>query len=131
MDVGGSATGALFLVAVGTLVALENAAETDEHLPQTLRVMSWNVLCVNNHFEEMERVIASHPVDVLILIEIRPNLFEQVPAIQERYPYCMAFPAWQGNGIAVLTNRADLQLSRWISRACRCHRSQCRAARGN
>ena len=79
---------------------------------QRLKVMSWNVLCVNEDVDEIRRVIAQHPVDVLVLVEVRPNLFEQIPQLEEMYKHRMAFPSWGGNGIAVLTNRSDIQLSR-------------------
>ena len=79
---------------------------------QRLTVMSWNVLCVNENLEELHSVIEQHPVDVLVLIEVRPNLFEQIPKLDEMYKQRLAFPSWGGNGIAVLTNRDDIHLTR-------------------
>lgn len=77
-----------------------------------LTVMSWNVLCVNENVAEIERVVEAHPVDVLILIEVRPNLFEQIPALDRLYRHRLAYPSWGGNGIAIFTNRDDIRLSR-------------------
>ncbi len=74
--------------------------------------MSWNVLCINENLEELRQVIESHPVDILVLIEVRPNLFEQIPILEKMYKHRLAFPSWGGNGIAVLTNRDDVELSR-------------------
>lgn len=74
--------------------------------------MSWNVLCVNYNLDEIRQVIEEHPVDVLVLIEVRPDLFEQIPKLEEMYKHRLAYPSWGGNGIAVLTNREDVQLSR-------------------
>ncbi len=51
-------------------------------------------------------------MDVLVLVEVRPNLFEQVPLFDQMYKQRLAYPSWGGNGIAVLTNRDDIQLSR-------------------
>ncbi len=79
---------------------------------QRLTVMSWNVLCLNEDLDEIRRVIESHPVDLLVLIEVRPNLFQQIPTLEQMYRHRLAYPSWGGNGIAVLTNRDDIQLSR-------------------
>lgn len=81
-------------------------------MPNRLKVMSWNVLCVNQNLDETRRVIEDNPVDVLVLIEVRPNLFEQIPRITELYKHRLDYPSWQGNGIAILTNRDDIELSR-------------------
>ena len=83
-----------------------------EHRAQRLTVMSWNVLCINENLEEIRRVVEQHPVDILVLVEVRPNLFQQIPQLDEMYKYRMAYPSWGGNGIALLTNRSDVQLSR-------------------
>lgn len=77
-----------------------------------LKIVAWNVLCVNQNTDEIRRVIQSHPADLLVLIEVRPNLMEQVPEILERYPQRLMYPSWGGNGIAVLTNREDIELER-------------------
>lgn len=77
-----------------------------------LKVMSWNVLCLNENLDELRTVIEDHPVDILVLVEVRPNLFEQVPRIAELYKHRLAYPSWGGNGIAILTDRDDIQLSR-------------------
>lgn len=79
---------------------------------QRLTVMSWNVLCVNQNVDEIRKVIEQHPVDILVLVEVRPNLFEQIPQLEAMYKHRLAYPSWGGNGIAVLTNRSDIQLSR-------------------
>lgn len=86
--------------------------QVQNQFPQRLKVMSWNVLCVNEDIAEIQRIIFAHPVDVLVLVEVRPNLFEQVPALDQMYKHRLAYPSWGGNGIAVLTNRDDVELSR-------------------
>lgn len=79
---------------------------------ERLTVMSWNVLCVNYNLDEIRQVITEHPVDILVLIEVRPDLFEQVSQLDAMYKHRLAYPSWGGNGIAILTNRDDVQLSR-------------------
>ncbi len=80
--------------------------------PDRLKIVSWNVYCVNQRLDEIRSVIQSNPADVLILIELRPNLYEQVPEIEQMYPHHLSLPAWGGSGIAIRTRRADIQLER-------------------
>jgi endonuclease/exonuclease/phosphatase (EEP) superfamily protein YafD len=78
----------------------------------SIKILSWNVLCTNQRVSEIKQVIQAHPADVLVLVEVRPNLFEQIPEIEQLYPHRLAFPSWGGNGIAVLTKRDDVSMER-------------------
>lgn len=69
--------------------------------PNTLQVLSWNVLSINKSFAEIEQVIKDVNPDVLILIEVRPGLIEALPFVQETYPHCLQRPSWGGEGIAI------------------------------
>ncbi len=102
----------LFLFQPWNLWVQQSTDPAPNALPARLTVMSWNVLCVNEDVAEIQRVIEEHPVDLLVLLEFRPNLFEQVPALERMYRRKLAYPSWGGNGIAVLTNRDDIELSR-------------------
>ncbi len=82
--------------------------DADERYPESVKVLSWNVLATNEDVDEIEAVIHTSDPDILILIEVRPNLFEQIPYIQKNYPNSRVFTHWGGMGIGIFSKRADV-----------------------
>jgi endonuclease/exonuclease/phosphatase (EEP) superfamily protein YafD len=78
---------------------------------EAVRVMSWNVWATNNDLDEIERVIRRADPDILVLIEVRPNLVEQVPYLATQFPNSQVLPHWGGMGIGVFSKRPDVEFS--------------------
>lgn len=69
----------------------------------SLRVLSWNLLSVNRSYQQILQLIAETEPDVLIMIEVRPGLLEELPEISEQFPIALAQPSWGGAGIAAFS----------------------------
>lgn len=78
---------------------------------EIVRVMSWNVWASNDNLEEIESAVRRADPDILVLIELRPNLTEQIPYLTQQFPYSHVLPQWSGTGIGVFSKRPDLQFS--------------------
>ena len=63
-------------------------------------VLSWNVYKANEEFDSVVEVIRKSNPDVLVLIEITPDLLERVPWITEQYPNSKVLPS-AGNGYGI------------------------------
>lgn len=68
-----------------------------------LKVLSWNVLSVNQSFAEIEAIVAEVDPDVIVFIEVRPDLLDGLSRITSDYPFFIDRPRWGGEGIAVLS----------------------------
>ncbi len=75
--------------------------------PDALRVLSWNVLASNEDFDSIVDFIRGVDPDVLVLIEVRPDLLERAPWLTEHYPISKVIPNWGGAGIAVFCREAE------------------------
>ena len=70
--------------------------------PTKVRVLSWNILAMNERFDAIEQTIRQHNPELLVLIEVRPDLMKNLPWLTENYSRAMVLPAWSGGGIAIL-----------------------------
>ncbi len=80
--------------------------------PNELRVLSWNVLATNEEFDSIVAFIREVDPDILVLIEMRPDLPSRAPWIAEHFPVSKQIPVWGGGGIAVYcrTDAKDYQV---------------------
>ncbi|MCA9130208.1 MAG: endonuclease/exonuclease/phosphatase family protein [Planctomycetales bacterium] len=92
----------VFLVQPWSLIPVKEAA-MDPTYTREIRVLSWNVLAGNHRLEDLASLIKAEDPDVLILIEVRPGLLDDLPEISARYPIALAKPGWQGGGIAAFS----------------------------
>lgn len=76
----------------------------------TFRVLAWNILATNEDTTEIEGVIREVDPDILVLIEVRPNLMENLTFIEKTYPKSEVITHWGGMGIAVFCKRPDIEL---------------------
>jgi endonuclease/exonuclease/phosphatase (EEP) superfamily protein YafD len=79
--------------------------------PEALRVLSWNVYAANDEFDAVVEVIRQSNPDVLVIVEVRPDLLERAPWIKEQYPEFEVIPNWGGAGIGVFCRGDDPQYS--------------------
>ena len=96
-----------FFVQPWSLVPLagkSNLAESNSH---ELKVLSWNMLATNEEFELVEQFIRKVDPDLLILIEVRPDMLSRIPWLTEHFPSSQVIPSWGGSGIAVFSRTAD------------------------
>lgn len=75
--------------------------------PDSIRVLSWNVLATNEEFESIVEFIRKVDPDVLVLIEVRPDLLQHAPWLSEHYPLSKVIPNWGGSGIAVFCRETE------------------------
>ena len=75
----------------------------DASQKRTIRVLSWNVLAVNESVTEVNELIEESDADVVVLIETRPGFLEQLPILANEYPYSERKLAWGGSGIAIFS----------------------------
>jgi endonuclease/exonuclease/phosphatase (EEP) superfamily protein YafD len=76
-----------------------------------VRVLSWNILATNEDMDELESVIRAADPDVLILIEVRPNLLEQIPFIERTYPNSHVITHWGGMGLGIFCKESNITFS--------------------
>lgn len=79
--------------------------------PDAIRVLSWNVYKANEDFDSVVEVIRNSNPDVLVIIEVRPDLLERAPWIQEQYPHSKVLPSPTGTGIGVFCRENDTKYS--------------------
>lgn len=77
--------------------------------PNSVSVLSWNVLSVNKSYSEVDEIIQQSDPDVLILIEVRPGFLKALKSISG-YQSRIEQASWRGGGIAVLAKHANAQL---------------------
>jgi endonuclease/exonuclease/phosphatase (EEP) superfamily protein YafD len=70
-------------------------------------VLSWNVYKANEEFDAVVEVIRNSNPDVLVIIEVRPDLLERAPWIKEQYPSSTVIPSLTGAGIGVFCRQND------------------------
>jgi endonuclease/exonuclease/phosphatase (EEP) superfamily protein YafD len=75
------------------------------------RVLAWNILATNEDTHEIESVIRDVDPDILILIEVRPNLLENLPFVEKTFPASQVITHWGGMGIAVFSKLTDTEFS--------------------
>ena len=71
--------------------------------PQTIKLMSFNVLDTNHNYCEAIKRIQSEDPDIVVLIEYVRNWAEQMRELNEAYPHRILEPRWHGFGIAVFS----------------------------
>ncbi len=86
-----------YLVQPWIFIPVSNPAEVD-----SVKILSWNVLAMNERFDAIEEVIRQSNPELLILIEVRPDLMKNLPWVTENYTHASVMPAWSGSGIGVL-----------------------------
>lgn len=93
----------VFVVLYGGLFLPRPAAGQARGAP-TLRVMSYNVMCLNRDADAVERTIRSVAPDVICMQEITPFLAEELTArLGAEYPYWVLLPAPGTNGMGVFS----------------------------
>lgn len=71
--------------------------------PQTLRVMSYNVLARNTYDEKVINQIRESDPDVVSVLEYSQSWHAALDCLNERYPYQVRIPRWHGFGIAMFS----------------------------
>ncbi len=77
----------IYLVQPWYFIPLGNASK-----PDALSVLSWNVFAANEEFDSIVDVIRNSNPDILVIIEVRPDLLERAPWITENYPHFEVLP---------------------------------------
>lgn len=88
---------------------IPQAAQSTEAFPNSVSVMSWNVLSVNKSFSQVDEIIQQNDPDILILIEVRPGFLDALKSLSG-YQARIEQASWRGGGIAVLTKSAGVEL---------------------
>jgi endonuclease/exonuclease/phosphatase (EEP) superfamily protein YafD len=99
----------IFLVQPWYLIPLPSSPK-----PDALRVLSWNVYKANEEFDSVVEVIRKSNPDVLVLIEVTPDLLERAPWITEQYPNSKVLPsltADTGSGIGIFCRNDEPKFS--------------------
>ena len=91
----------VFVVQPWTLLPLQNNTLNDGE--SSIKVLSWNVLVSNSSSDTIKSVIEDEDPDVVVLIEVRPGLIEDLGFDEAEYPTIVQQPSWGGEGIAVLS----------------------------
>ena len=73
----------------------------------SLKILSWNLLLVNNHFNEVIELVNREKPDIVALIEVSPLAEKELEILQTNYPYHLWMPAWQGSGIALMSRHSE------------------------
>jgi len=73
----------------------------------SLKILSWNILLVNNHFDEIIELVKREKPDIVALIEVSPLAAKELDVLRSDYPYGLWMPAWQGSGIALISRHPD------------------------
>lgn len=81
------------------LLPLYSAKQSKE----SLKILSWNMLLVNRHFEEVIDLVHREQPDIIVLLEVSPLAATEIEVLRKEYPYGLWLPAWQGSGIAMLS----------------------------
>ncbi len=81
------------------MLPLRGTVESD----RAIKVLSWNMLLVNHHHDEVMRLIESENPDVVCLIELSPAAANALQGLRDKYPYGQWLPAWEGCGIAMIS----------------------------
>lgn len=84
----------------GLIPSQHVAAEPNE---TSIKVLSWNLLVTNRSLAEIESVIMESKPDVLVLIEVRPGIIEDLPFLEREFQHVLQQPSWGGEGIAILS----------------------------
>lgn len=96
----------LFLTQPWNLVAL--GSPPDDNLAR-LKVLSWNLHSVNPNLSQIAALIRREDPDILVLIEVRPGLLDELDSVTRDYPCVFSIPSWGGHGIAILSRIPDTQ----------------------
>ncbi len=92
----------LFLVQPWGLYLVPHPSVSTE-LGNSIHVLSWNVLAVNQDYADIDKVIREVNADVVVLIETQPHLLEHLPFLSANYPHSHKILHWGGNGICVFS----------------------------
>lgn len=77
---------------------------------ESIKVLSWNVLVSNSSSETIKSLIEEADPDVVVLIEVRPGLIEDLEFPKEAFPIVVQQPSWGGEGIAILSRVPDTRV---------------------
>lgn len=99
----------LFLVQPWGLY-LRSLPAVAEDSRNSIEVLSWNVLAVNESYSEINQVLQHADADVVVLIETQPNLIEQLPYLATAYSSSYKVLAWGGNGISIFSKVAGTEI---------------------
>lgn len=95
--------GAICLIAAMSILSVYLPAAKTAPGKQRIKILSFNVLGVNDQHEDVCEVVKSENPDVMIVIEYSgewPNVFKR---FKNEYPYHVLQPRWHGFGIAVFS----------------------------
>ena len=91
----------LSLTSAWELVPVQGEPQKDGE--SRCRILSWNLLATNEHYDEIERLIFQQDPDIIVLIEVRPGVIDKLGTVVANYPITLYRPSWGGEGIAVLS----------------------------
>lgn len=76
-----------------------------------VKIMSFNVLGINNQFESVIGRIKEHDPDVVTILEYANQWSTALEKLNDDYPYRLLQPRWHGFGIAIFSKRPFLNSS--------------------
>ncbi|MDA8564195.1 endonuclease/exonuclease/phosphatase family protein, partial [Mariniblastus sp.] len=98
--------GLLLVISIGQILFLASVflpATQPPPGPQTIKVMSMNVLGDNYQFQQVIDQVERVSPDVLLLIEYSNQWHDKMQALHTTYPHRMLEPRWHGYGIALFS----------------------------
>lgn len=111
-----------YLVALSTLyliwlaqpwtLYLTSPAVPTESQTERLRVLSWNLWAGNRRIDALSPMIHDLDPDVMLLIEVTPEMLDELAALEPDYPYQLVYPDWRGSGMALLSRVRGIRMRR-------------------
>ncbi|MEL7496076.1 MAG: endonuclease/exonuclease/phosphatase family protein [Planctomycetota bacterium] len=71
--------------------------------PESLKIMSFNVLAAANDYETVVQRVNEVSPDVVTIIEYDHNWYHALDGLNETYPHQLLDPRWHGFGIAIFS----------------------------
>jgi endonuclease/exonuclease/phosphatase (EEP) superfamily protein YafD len=98
----------VFLLVVQPWTLVNTAPENT--LPNKgLRVLSWNILLMNNRSAEVIELLEEHDADIVILMEVNKPMGTLLEPLRERYACNFWNPAWSSGGAIVLSKVPNVE----------------------
>lgn len=69
--------------------------------PQTVRLLTFNVLASNRHFDEVRELIRGESPDIVVIIELGNAWQAAMKQLAAEYPHQVERPRWHGYGLGV------------------------------
>jgi endonuclease/exonuclease/phosphatase (EEP) superfamily protein YafD len=68
-----------------------------------IKVLSWNILLVNDKPDEVVKIVVDQKADIVILMEVNMPMGKKLEAIRDEYPSFYWQPAWNSGGTIILS----------------------------